>query len=262
MSYELDQDTALECIDEWAEPDDNGFDFTPPLNYSSTLDYDPDEPYYTWNGDPEEMSMYYDEQQLEQTSHQEQENNYDSKIYSWLESINRSIKSNESDPVKLVTSIFGKPQLTDKQRELNIKIQNKNKDKFYPLLRKMKLDQCAEDIYHYTSEMENPNKQKYGIVVDEATYNKYLYFVGYIRIPDASNPLGFKTEMLGFSRRSDLKYHEPEPDKKWYAPTYRVPIYDKERFINNINLLFSYLKDSLVLDELVTRISIFNSKDL
>lgn len=61
MSYELDQDTALECIDEWAEPDENGFDFTTPLNYSSTLDYDPDEPYYTWNGDPEEMNMYYSE---------------------------------------------------------------------------------------------------------------------------------------------------------------------------------------------------------
>lgn len=260
MSYALDQDTALECIDEWAEPDEYGFDFTPPLN-SSTLDYDPDEPYYTWNGDPEEMNMYYDEQQLEQISHQEQEENYDSKIDKWLESISRSIKSNESDPIKQVPYIFGKSESTD-DRELNMSIQNENKDVFYLLLKKRKLEQSAEDIYHYTSEMENPNKQKYGIVVDEVTYNKYLYFVGYIRIPDASNPLGFKTLMLGFSRRSDLKYHEPEPDKNWDTPTYRVLIYDKERFINDINLLFSYLKDALALDELAARISIFNSKDL
>ena len=72
MSYELDQDTVLECIDEWAEPDEYGFDYTPPLHSYSSFDYDVDDPYDTWNGDEDEMkeAIDYDDQQLEQPTYQ------------------------------------------------------------------------------------------------------------------------------------------------------------------------------------------------
>lgn len=258
MSYELDQDTVLECIDEWAEPEEYGFDSTPPLHFSSTLDYDPDESYYTWNGDPEEMDMYYDEQLLEQTSHQE-EDNYDSKIDSWLESRNRSIKSNEIEygnpdystlakketlhhrtdslqrnPVRTNTE-KGKERVMRCFKQIDIEIVEPKNN--YPNLIFFKL---GSNTHMIQVVCPNPNRKSTSYLAVNA--DKWYPAAIYVGIDCSS--IG----MMGFAFPNQFNFHEKDPedseDRRWFNDTWRVHVSE----LRHINELLDMLMHELLQD--------------
>lgn len=243
MSYKLDQDTDIECRDEWAELDEYDFDSTPPLHSSSAHDYDPDEPYDTWNGYPDEIGEdMYSQQQLEQTVHPKQ--NYHSD-QNRLTNNNIIDLPNQINPVNPISSIYEKIDnrldLSNKEKT-NRKIKYQNIVDFFPELKARGFGQYAKDINHYTTEIIWPKYQIYGVIVDEPTYNKYLYHVSYRRRENSSRPSGYETVMLGFVHKSQLEYYPP--DNISNKPSYRVEIKDLQEDIY-------YIHDSLRFDEWV-----------
>lgn len=132
------------------------------------------------------------------------------------------------------------PNISEKEK-INKKIKYQNKVDFSRELRKHNLEEYADRINHYTTEMINWEKQQYGIIVyDEDTYNNHHYHIGYRRLEDFSRPSGYTTVILGFSRRSALKCFQP--GGKFSNPTYRVELDENSGFIRDINRLYEMLE--------------------
>ena len=135
--------------------------------------------------------------------------------------------------------IDNNPNITEKEK-INKKIKYQNKVDFSHELRKHNLEEYADRINHYTTEMINWEKQQYGIIVDEDTYNNHHYHIGYRRLEDVSRPSGYNTVMLGFAQRSALTYFQP--GRKFTNPTYRVELDENSGFIRDINRLYEMLE--------------------
>ncbi len=217
MSYKLDQDTDIECRDEWAELDEYDFDSTPPLHSSSAHDYDPDEPYYTWNGYPDEIGEdVYSQQQLEQTAHPKQKNNY------YMD--HRGLtKHNNIDIENLAHLIFGKkdpPSLSTSKREINEMINKMCQEEGKRILKNASIGQNEFSICHVCPEYENSNF----VMIEPYRFEKYkkdLVFV-YKRLPDESHPSKYQVSWRGYAPIE--MFTRFSPDRYCRVPTYRVYI--------------------------------------